>query len=123
MTAKEPTKDLSKWQFRLMTDLTEKYGGFIPFKDAHFIKQGTFGSFLNPKRGYLKWVRGRQGWRVTEEALRAKRDYLTADISRLSPQRPLTHYFDPTAYGLAQPKSKQKSKGKSLRIVTRSHAA
>lgn len=114
------TDDLSKWQFRLMTDLTEKYGGFVSFDDAHTISQTTFGSFLNPKRGYLKWVRGKKGWRVTEAALQAKRSYLIADISRRDPQRPLSHYFDPVAYGLPTPKpSKPRTPRKrNLRLVS-----
>lgn len=115
-------KDLSRWQFRLLMDLIDKYGSFISYEQAHGIKQGTFGSFISPKRGYLKYIQSREGWRVTKAALDARRSYLLADISRLNPGRPLTHYFDAAAYGLEPPERKPKPKraapkSKRLHIV------
>ena len=55
-----------------------------------------------------KWVAyGQDGFRLTDEGRLAWKEFQNTDIARLDPTRPLTAYFDPTAYGLRLPRAKR----------------
>lgn len=76
-------------------------GEFMTVEKAQAYDQRPFRSML-----IRKWVAYRpgRGFAITREGRQAWNEFLTTDISRKNPSRPLTAYFDPTAYGLAKKK-------------------
>lgn len=77
---------------------------FMRIEEAQAFDQRPFRSMLI--QGWVKYRPGR-GFHITKEGKRAWREFLMTDIVRKDPTRPLTAYFDPTAYGLAEPKPKR----------------
>lgn len=70
---------------------------FLSLDDAQSYDQRPFRSML-----VRKWIvyRAGKGFHITREGRAAWTEFLTTDIARKDPTRPLTAYFDPTAYGL-----------------------
>jgi hypothetical protein len=70
---------------------------YMSIEVAQKFDQRPFRSMLI--RGWIKFRPGR-GFHITKEGRAAWNEFLTTDIIRKNPSRPLTAYFDPTAYGL-----------------------
>lgn len=89
---------LSNRQFPMLSMFAESADFNLSISDAQKFDQRPFRSMLvqkwvvyRPSRGFHITPRGRQAWR----------EFNSTDIFRRNPSRPLTAYFDPTAYGLA----------------------
>lgn len=76
--------------------------------EAQAWDQRAFKSML--QREYAAYV-PRRGFVLTPTGKNARQDFYSVDILRKDNTRPLTSYFDPSAYGLA-PRKKRESKTK-----------
>lgn len=72
---------------------------FMPIQDAQKWDQRPFRSMLI--QGWVEF-KPRHGFHITKAGRAAWLEFLSTDIARKDPTRPLTAYFDPTAYGLAK---------------------
>ena len=72
-------------------------GAFMTVEEAQRYDQRPFRSMLI--RQWISYRAGR-GFQITREGEAAWSEFLSTDIARKNPTRPLTSYFDPTAYGL-----------------------
>lgn len=75
----------------------------MSIEDAQAWDQRPFRSML-----IQKWVAydPNSGFHITEEGRKAWREFQNTDIARKNPFMPLTAYFDATAYGLRERRSK-----------------
>ena len=81
--------------------------GGMPIEDAQRFDQRPFRSALI--RGWATYrSNGVRGFHITKEGKEAMEDFHTINILRADPKRPLTSYFEPTQYGLAKPRKKEK---------------
>jgi len=79
-------------------------GSHMSIETAQLYDQRPFRSMLirqwisyDPKRGFHITDAGRQAWA----------EFRSTEIWRLNPSRPLTAYFDPTAYRLSMPQRRK----------------
>ena len=72
----------------------------MSIEDAQHWDQRPFRSMLI--REWIVYKRG-QGFAITKTGREAWREFEGTDIARKHPEKPLTAYFDPTAYGLKMP--------------------
>jgi hypothetical protein len=92
------TIQLSSLQYNMLATFADQPNTFhMTIEEAQKFDQRPFGSML--KREYVVYRPGR-GFHITTKGRRAHDDFLTAEISRKNFSAPLTHWFDPTAYGL-----------------------
>jgi hypothetical protein len=70
---------------------------YLSIEQARAFDQRPFRSML--VRGWMTY-KPQHGFQITKAGREAWREFLSTDISRKDPTRPLTAYFDPTAYGL-----------------------
>lgn len=92
---------LSNRQYPMLRALYDNgSNGFMSIAEAQQFDQRPFRSML-----IQKWAvyRPGRGFHITREGKAAMHEFLTTDIARKNPLRPLTAYFDPVAYGLPQP--------------------
>lgn len=92
---------LSNRQYPMLRMFAE--GGaqyFMRIDEAQAFDQRPFRSML-----IQKWVAFRpgRGFHLTPDGRKAWHEFLETEIFRKDPQRPLTAYFDATAYGLDIP--------------------
>lgn len=73
----------------------------MKIETAQLYDQRPFRSML-----IRKWIayNPKRGFHITEEGLEAWREFRSTEIFRMHPNRPLTAYFDPTAYHLRMPR-------------------
>src|SRR5262245_24807457 len=93
---------LSSRQYAMLRTVTDD-SGYMSIQQAGHFDQRSFGSMLH--RRYVVYIAGR-GFKMTKEGRAAFHDFLSADIIRRIPSERLTHYFDPSAYGLSLLKKK-----------------
>jgi hypothetical protein len=91
----------------LRTFIDSGPGFFMAVSEADAYDQRPFGSMLH--RGWISYRPGR-GFFLTKEGRAAWENFQATDIMRKDRSRPLTHYFDPVAYGLRSPKRKDAKK-------------
>ena len=89
---------LSNRQYPMLRIFAE--GGsnyYMTVEEATAWDQRPFRSML-----IQEWIAYRpgRGFHITKEGTAAWSEFLDTDITRKNPLRPLTRYFDPTAYGL-----------------------
>lgn len=96
---------LSNRGFAQLKVFAENPGKYFSIHDAGHWDQRSFGTML--KRGYVVYRAGK-GFHVTREGRAAAFDFLNTDIARKIPSERLTHYFDPTSYGLSLVVKKRK---------------
>jgi hypothetical protein len=70
---------------------------YLTIEDAQRFDQRPFRSML--VRNWCAYRPGR-GFHITQDGKAALHEFLSTDIIRKNPTRPLTAYFDATAYGL-----------------------
>ena len=94
---------LSNRQYPMLTAFADEAQNFhMPIADAQKFDQRPFRSMLI--RQWIVYTKNK-GFYITDAGKRAWREFHETDIARKHFERPLTAYFDPTAYGLAvQPK-------------------
>lgn len=89
---------LSNRQYPMLKTFAEAEADYhMRIEAAQAFDQRPFRSMLI--QGWIKYRPGR-GFHITKEGRAAWREFLLTDIIRKDPTRPLTAYFDPTAYGL-----------------------
>ena len=89
---------LSSLQYNMLATFADQPNTYhMTVEDAGKFDQRPFGSML--KREYVAYRPGR-GFHITAKGRREHDEFLTAEIARKNFSAPLTHYFDPTAYGL-----------------------
>lgn len=71
---------------------------YMTIEEAQRFDQRPFRSMLI--RGWCEFKRGK-GFHITKAGREAMYEFQTTDIARKDPTKPLTAYFDPTAYGLS----------------------
>jgi hypothetical protein len=84
---------------KMFFDLGDKH---LTLVEAKQWDQRPFRSMLI--RGYIRYQVNR-GFTITKEGKQALREFITTDIARKDPTKPLTKYFDPNAYKLKAVKS------------------
>jgi hypothetical protein len=90
---------LSNRQYPMLRALVDNGSDhFMTIEEAQQFDQRPFRSMLI--QGWAAYRPGR-GFHITREGKEAMHEFLQTDILRTNPSRPLTAYFDPTAYGLA----------------------
>ena len=91
---------VSKLQFPMLRDFCAMPPGtFMPLSEASKLDQRPFGSLYH--RNWLGYRAGR-GFYATADGRKAFDEYTAAEARhRNRPELPLSHYFDPTAYGLS----------------------
>jgi hypothetical protein len=103
---------LSSRQYAMLEAFASDPKYYMSIKNAGSFDQRSFGSMLAPSRKYVVYIAGK-GFHLTKEGKDAYHDFLSADIARKVPSEKLTHYFDPTSYGLSlvSKKSNKKQNG------------
>jgi len=95
---------LSNRQYPMLKLLYDNGGnGYMSIEEAQAFDQRPFRSMLI--RRWCSYRPGR-GFHITQEGKAAFHEFLTTEIVRSDITRPLTAYFDPTAYGLHVPKNR-----------------
>lgn len=99
---------LSNRQYPMLLALVQNgRSGYMNYAEAAKFDQRPFRSMLI--RGWCAYRPGR-GFHITREGEAAMEEFRTTDILRKNPDRPLTRYFDATAYGLDPAKMKATEK-------------
>jgi hypothetical protein len=100
---------LSGPRHELLGELMTLKSRYFSIQDAARWDQRTFGSFLIKTATHQPWVAyvGGKGFKITDAAIADWSNYHNAKTTRNDPSRPLTHYFDPAAYGLEPEKIKR----------------
>jgi hypothetical protein len=94
---------LSNRQYPMLkTFATAETGYYMSIEAAKAYDQRPFRSMLI--KGWIKYKPSR-GFHMTPKGKQAWNEFLLTDIIRKNPTRPLTAYFDPTAYGLTKRKT------------------
>jgi hypothetical protein len=91
---------LSNRQYSMLRTLYDLgLEGYMTIEQAQFFDQRPFRSML-----VHQWVAYRpgRGFQITKAGKAAWLEFLSTDIARKDPTRPLTAYFDPAAYKLAK---------------------
>jgi len=89
---------LSKRQWPVLEMFVNLDGDkYMSIEAAQKLDQRPFRSML--VQGWIVYARGR-GFHITREGRAAWEEYNSKPIWRKDASRPLTQYFDPTAYGL-----------------------
>lgn len=103
---------VSNYQLPLLRQLVQQ-GKHLSVEEAMEFDQRGFRSFL-----IRKWLAYRPGYgfHLTPEARKAWDRLQHTEIQRLDPTQPLTRYFNYTAYGLEDPRSKRSKKSKQSRL-------
>ena len=95
---------LSNRQYPMLSAFAlERDGYHMTIEEAQAFDQRPFRSML-----IQEWIAYRpgKGFHVTKKGREAWHEFQSTDIARKDATRPLTAYFDATAYGLARPKAK-----------------
>lgn len=89
---------LSNRQYPMLRAFAEERSDyFMTQDDAKHFDQRPFRSMLI--QGWISYRPGR-GFHITKDGLKAWSEFLNTDIARKDFSRPLTKYFDETAYRL-----------------------
>ena len=92
---------LSNRQYPMLAAFAQERSGYhMSIQQAQSFDQRPFRSMLIQK--WIAYTPGR-GFHITREGREAWNEFLGTDIARKDATRPLTAYFDPTAYGLKKP--------------------
>lgn len=91
--------NLSNRQYPMLKAFAE--GGYMSVETAQLYDQRPFRSML-----MRKWItyHPRRGFHITDAGEEAWREFRSTEIFRMHPNRPLTAYFDLTAYRLPSPR-------------------
>lgn len=82
---------------------------FMTIDEAQAWDQRAFKSML--VREYASYKPGK-GFHITQKGRDSRNNFYSTDILRKDRTRPLTSYFDPTAYGLQPARKKREPKAK-----------
>lgn len=100
---------LSNRQHPMLRAFLDGGTGFhMSIEEAQSYDQRPFRSML--VREWIAYRPGR-GFHLTQAGRDAWQEFHTTDISRKDPSRPLTAYFDVTAYGLRRTRPKVRTAG------------
>jgi hypothetical protein len=90
---------MSKWQLPMMRDFAALAPGiFVPMSEASKLDQRTLGSLYH--RYWIAYRPGK-GFHATEAGRREVHEYIAGEARhRANPDRPLSHYFEPSIYGV-----------------------
>jgi len=90
---------LSNRQYPMLRALVDNgMQHYMTIEQAQQFDQRPFRSMLI--QGWCAYRPGR-GFHVTREGKQALEEFVGTDILRKNPSKPLTAYFDPTAYGIS----------------------
>lgn len=104
---------LSNRQYPMLQALASNgRSGYMTYAEAAKWDQRPFRSMLI--RGWCAYRPG-HGFHITREGEDAMIEFQTTDILRKDPEKPLTRYFDPTAYGLDPAKLRPAPQPKVMR--------
>jgi hypothetical protein len=81
----------------MLRTFIELGSGYMNIEDAQAYDQRPFRAML--VRRWIAYRPGR-GFHITREGREAYRNFVSTEIWRKDPTRPLTRYFDATAYAL-----------------------
>jgi hypothetical protein len=83
--------------------------GTTPLRAEEAVKydQRPFGTMIH--RQWIKYI-PKKGFVITHEGRAAWEDFNAGNIFRHDTNRPLSHYFDPTLYGLNDPRKTKKKR-------------
>ena len=99
---------LSNRGYPMLREFTTRTDQFVmTYEQAQHYDQRPFRSML--MRGWIKYDRRKHGFMITRAGRDAWHEFNSTDIHRKTFDKPLTAYFDPTAYGLKLP-AKTKAK-------------
>jgi hypothetical protein len=90
---------LSNRQYPMLKAFVET--DYMTIETAQLYDQRPFRSML--LRGWITY-HPKRGFHITDAGQKAWREFRSTEIWRLHPSRPLTAYFDPTAYHLPMPR-------------------
>jgi hypothetical protein len=107
MTPTKTYNTVSKWQFPMLRLFCERAPGtFMSRSEAAILDQRSCGSLYH--RGWIGERPGK-GFYATKAGRAACDEYMIGEARhRQNPDLPLSHYFDPIAYGLRKPSDKSK---------------
>jgi hypothetical protein len=109
---------LSELQFPLLREFVDRGLDFhMPIDEAQAFDQRPFRSMLI--RRWVVYSARQRGFHLTKEGRVAWQQFHDRSILRQDPTRPLTAYFDATAYGLsgAAPKKKRRKPAARVQLV------